>query len=118
MGKAQPGKTLGVFIHLAGDFVPAGLLTLLEQHGEPLASRFSYGLRYLERHNAAASDAPQQATARRFGAVSGRNPDPIGRNRLEKAANQRKLPASQNRHGACFVLPSTVFIPSTPTGRW
>lgn len=100
MGKAQPGKTLGVFIHLAGDFVPMGLLTLLEQYGEPLASRFSYGLRYLDRHNAApvdpvslpihGADAPEKGTELfpaeglvLFGGIRDAAPDGWGRRVIE-----------------------------------
>jgi serine/threonine-protein kinase HipA len=47
-----------VFIHLPGDIdaVPAGRLTMLEQGQTVLASRFSYGRRYLERANALAVD--------------------------------------------------------------
>ena len=56
MARTLPEKTLGVFIHLDGDFVPAGLLTLHEQQAQLLASHFSYGLRYLERANAAPID--------------------------------------------------------------
>jgi serine/threonine-protein kinase HipA len=43
-----------VFIHLPGetDAVPAGRLTMIEQGTELVASRFSYGRRYLERANA------------------------------------------------------------------
>ncbi len=56
MVKTTPEQTIGVFIHLDGDFVPAGLLTMLEQNAELLSSHFSYGLRYLDRHNAAPID--------------------------------------------------------------
>ena len=100
MGKAQPGKTLGVSIHLSGDFVPAGLLTLLEQRGELLASRFSYGLRYLDRHNAApvdpvslpihGADAPEKGTELfpaeglvLFGGIRDAAPDGWGRRVIE-----------------------------------
>ena len=108
MGKAQAEKTLGVFIHLAGDFVPAGLLTLLEQHGELLASRFSYGLRYLDRHNAApvdpvslpihGADAPEKGTELfpaeglvLFGGIRDAAPDGWGRRVIES-----RLQAPQN----------------------
>ncbi len=132
MGKAPAGKTLGVFIHLAGDFVPAGLLTLLEQSGELLASRFSYGLRYLDRHNAAPIDpvslpihganAPEKGTELfpaeglvLFGGIRDAAPDGWGRrvieSRLQAPLNSLPestylLEAGSERAGALDVRPS------------
>lgn len=132
MRKAQAGKTLGVFIHLAGDFVPAGLLTLLEQHGELLASRFSYGLRYLDRHNAAPVDpvslpihganTPERGTELfpaeglvLFGGIRDAAPDGWGRrvieSRLQAPLNSLPestylLEAGSERAGALDIRPS------------
>lgn len=44
-------KELMVFAHIDGEFVPAGLLLLSENRSETVASRFSYGARYLQRAN-------------------------------------------------------------------
>jgi serine/threonine-protein kinase HipA len=48
---AAKEKELAVFAHINGQFVPSGLLTLTEDGDETIASRFSYGSRYLERPN-------------------------------------------------------------------
>jgi serine/threonine-protein kinase HipA len=45
-------STLFVFTHLAGEFVPAGRLSLIEDGPDLIASEFAYGLKYLERGNA------------------------------------------------------------------
>lgn len=45
-------RAVYVFAHLAGEFVPAGKLELVEQGSELLASNFAYGQRYLDRANA------------------------------------------------------------------
>lgn len=45
-------RAVYVFAHLAGEFVPAGKLELVEQGSELLASNFAYGQRYLGRANA------------------------------------------------------------------
>ncbi len=40
-----------VFAHLDGEFVPAGILDLIEQANQLTASAFAYGQRYIERPN-------------------------------------------------------------------
>jgi len=45
-------RSLYVFAHLDGAFVPAGKLDLTEQDNQLLASTFAYGQRYIERPNA------------------------------------------------------------------
>jgi len=45
-------RKLTVFIHLDGEFCPAGILGLTELNAAVQASAFSYGLRYLDRSNA------------------------------------------------------------------
>ena len=47
---------LAVFMHLDGNFVPAGLLNLTEEGTNVIASSFTYGTRYIERANAAEID--------------------------------------------------------------
>lgn len=49
-------RSLYVFAHLDGAFVPAGKLDLTEQGNQLLASAFAYGLRYVERPNAVEID--------------------------------------------------------------
>ncbi len=53
---AAAEKKLIVFAHLDTDWVPCGQLTLIEDGPMVLASRFAYGLRYLDRHNAVELD--------------------------------------------------------------
>jgi serine/threonine-protein kinase HipA len=44
-------RSLYVFTHLDGEFVPAGKLNLIEQGNQLAASTFAYGQRYIERPN-------------------------------------------------------------------
>ena len=48
---AAKEKELAIFAHVDGQFVPAGLLTLTEDMGETISSRFAYGTKYLQRPN-------------------------------------------------------------------
>jgi serine/threonine-protein kinase HipA len=95
----MPEVTRFVAIHRPGATaaVPAGRLTMLEQGEQTLASRFSYGRRYLERANALAVDPvslPLDARARHedqapvngltlFGAIRDATPDAWGRRVIE-----------------------------------
>ena len=45
-------KTLGIFAHIDGEFVPAGKLDVAEEHADVRASSFQYGSIYLSRKNA------------------------------------------------------------------
>lgn len=56
MAKIAPTLRLAVFIHLGGDFVPAGLLNMTEAGKGELSSSFAYGLRYLNRDDVAEID--------------------------------------------------------------
>ena len=49
-------RSLYVFAHLDGEFVPAGKLDLIEQGNQLAASAFAYGQRYIERPNAVEID--------------------------------------------------------------
>ncbi len=127
-----------VFIHLPGetDAVPAGRLTLLEQGTALTASRFAYGLRYLERQGALPVDPialplnqgrggvellpPAGLTL--FGALRDAAPDAWGRRVIENRlrAPPNGLPVSvyldhagPYRSGALDVRATPT---STPTG--
>ncbi len=132
MARTTPEKTLGVFIHLDGDFVPAGLLTLYKQQAELLTSRFSYGLRYLDRPNAApvdpvslaihGQDVPERGSEifpveglTLFGGIRDAAPDGWGRRVIESRlhAPLNSLPesvylmeAGSERAGALDIRPS------------
>jgi serine/threonine-protein kinase HipA len=104
-----------VFIHLPGetDAVPAGRLHMIEQGTELVASRFSYGRRYLERANALPVDPVSLPLARgridaellpagglaMFGAVRDAAPDAWGRRVIE---NRLKAPPNG--------LPESVYL--------
>ena len=104
-----------VFIHLPGETeaVPAGRLTMLEQGTELVASRFSYGRRYVERANALPVDpvslplARGRGTAERvpaaglalFGALRDAAPDAWGRRVIE---NRLRAPPNG--------LPESVYL--------
>lgn len=45
-------KTLGIFAHVDGEFVPAGKLDIVEEHSDVRASSFQYGSIYLARKGA------------------------------------------------------------------
>lgn len=49
-------RSLYVFAHLDGEFIPAGKLDLIEQGNQLVASTFAYGQRYIERPNAVEID--------------------------------------------------------------
>ena len=70
MALVQP-RAVYVFAHLAGEFVPAGKLELVEQGSELLASNFAYGQRYLDRANALEID-PVSLGLRQRDAVRGK----------------------------------------------
>ncbi|MGE4291474.1 MAG: type II toxin-antitoxin system HipA family toxin [Desulfovibrio sp.] len=81
-----------VYLHLAGEFVPAGLLTL-HQTNDKVVSEFAYGRRYLERENAAPLDPLQLPLIRSefqtsgvFRAFQDASPDAWGRHLLDRAA--------------------------------
>ena len=104
-----------VFIHLPDetDAVPAGRLTMIEQGTELLASRFSYGRRYLERANALPVDPVSlplgqgrievellpAAGLTLFGAVRDAAPDAWGRRVIE---NRLRAPPNG--------LPESVYL--------
>lgn len=104
-----------VFIHLPGETeaVPAGRLTMLEQGTELVASRFSYGRRYLERANALPVDPVSLPLAQGrndaelvpaaglalFGAVRDAAPDAWGRRVIE---NRLRAPPNG--------LPESVYL--------
>ncbi|MEO8061641.1 MAG: HipA domain-containing protein [Pseudomonadota bacterium] len=104
-----------VFIHLPGetDAVPAGRLTMIEQGTELVASRFSYGRRYLERANALPVDPVSLPLAQgridaellpaaglaMFGAVRDAAPDAWGRRVIE---NRLRAPPNG--------LPESVYL--------
>jgi serine/threonine-protein kinase HipA len=104
-----------VFIHLPGetDAVPAGRLTMIEQGTELVASRFSYGRRYLERANALPVDPVSLPLAQGridvelvppagltlFGAVRDAAPDSWGRRVIE---NRLRAPPNG--------LPESVYL--------
>lgn len=63
MAKIPPTRKLAVFIHLGGDFVPAGLLNMTEAGEGEVTSSFAYGLRYLKRDDVAEIDPTSLAIA-------------------------------------------------------
>jgi serine/threonine-protein kinase HipA len=98
-----------VFVHLPGevDAVPAGTLTLT-QLGDEINSKFVYGTRYMQRHNALELDPfsllfraiprkPEEEIVPRnglqlFGAFRDATPDSWGRRVIEKQLNAVSLP--------------------------
>lgn len=81
-----------VYLHLRGDFVPAGLLTVM-QTGTRVTSEFVYGRRYLRRKDAVALDPLQlPLAAHRFSSkgmfrvFQDASPDGWGRHLLDRAA--------------------------------
>ena len=84
-----------VFVHLNGEFVPAGLLTFLSA-GHDSKSLFSYGLRYMQRPDAFALDPERlplmkgaietRANEVLFGAFCDASPDAWGKHVLDTAA--------------------------------
>ena len=84
-----------VFIHLDGEWLPCGFLTIQED-GRRIVSTFQYGLKYLERDNAVPVDPVSLPLSRGtftstdkapiFGAIRDASPDGWGRHLLERAA--------------------------------
>ena len=126
---AEHTLKLAVFAHLAGDWAPAGRLTLLEEGSETLGAKFSYGRRYILRPDALpiisgtegwlADPAQMQdmefvteGETRLFGAIRDAAPDAWGRrvieSRLKMPANSLPesrylLEAGANRSGALDI---------------
>lgn len=83
-----------VYLHLGGEFVPAGLLTM-HQTNDQVVSEFAYGRRYLERKKAASLDPLQLPLTRSdfqandvFRAFQDASPDAWGRHLLDRAAEE------------------------------
>jgi serine/threonine-protein kinase HipA len=90
----MPTDNAYVYLHLGGEFVPAGLLTM-HQDGREVVSTFAYGRRYLERKDAAPVDPLQLPLGRNehhtrgvFRAFQDASPDGWGRHLLDRAAEQ------------------------------
>jgi serine/threonine-protein kinase HipA len=138
--KEQP---LTVFAHLDGQFVPCGRLVLTEDAERLLASRFAYGLQYLDRPNALEVDPVslgiQHKSAVRgkdlfppnnlvaFGGIRDAAPDAWGRrvieSRLKVPTNSLPestylLHAGGQRVGALDIRPSLNSAPSPGYGTW
>jgi serine/threonine-protein kinase HipA len=87
-----------VFIHLGGQWVPCGYLTIIEDRREIL-STFQYGRKYLQRRDAIAVDPVQlplgedlfrsRPASPLFGAIRDTSPDGWGRHLLARAAEPR-----------------------------
>lgn len=100
-------STLFVFAHLAGEFAPAGRLSLIEDGTDLIASEFAYGLKYLERGNAIEVDPVSLSIAEKeavrgkallpagnlafFGGIRDAAPDAWGRRVIEA---KLKVPAN------------------------
>jgi serine/threonine-protein kinase HipA len=84
-----------VFIHLHGDWMPCGYLTI-RQDGRMIVSTFRYGLKYLARDHAVAIDPVQlplqqglftsTTAVPLFGGIRDASPDGWGRHLLDRAA--------------------------------
>jgi len=84
-----------VYIHLAGTFVPAGILSVENEGRRDAFARFSYGRKYLERPDAAAIDPVQLPLGRveyrtapgvpLFGGIRDAAPDAWGQHLLQTA---------------------------------
>ena len=90
----MPTDKTYVYIHLGGEFVPAGLLTM-HQDGREVVSTFAYGHRYLERRDAAPVDPLQLPLGQAeyhaggvFRAFQDASPDGWGRHLLDRAAER------------------------------
>jgi serine/threonine-protein kinase HipA len=122
-----------VFIHLPGetDAVPAGRLSMVERGTELVASRFSYGRRYLERANALPVDPVSLPLAQGrneaellpaaglvlFGAIRDAAPDAWGRRVIENRlrAPPNGLPESIYLDHAGPHRAGALDIRATPT---
>lgn len=97
----MPTDKTYVYLHLGGEFIPAGLLTM-HQDGQDVVSNFAYGRRYLERSGAAPVDPLQlplgfdnyyaQGVFRAFQDAS---PDGWGRHLLDRAAERHRVIPSE-----------------------
>lgn len=84
-----------VFIHLGGEWVPCGYLTILED-GREIVSTFQYGRKYIQRPDALAIDPVQLPLGETlfrsspacplFGGIRDAAPDGWGRHLLDRAA--------------------------------
>lgn len=90
-----------VYLHLGGEFVPAGLLTM-HQTNDRVVSEFAYGRRYLERNDAAPLDPLQLPLTRSefqtggvFRAFQDASPDAWGRHLLDRAAEDAGVVPSE-----------------------
>jgi serine/threonine-protein kinase HipA len=121
-----------VFIHLPGtiEAVPAGRLTLIEEGTTLMASRFAYGLRYLERSDALPVDPGLPLALGRggvellppaglalFGALRDATPDAWGRRVIENRlrAPPNGLPESTYLDHAGPYRSGALDIRQTPT---
>jgi serine/threonine-protein kinase HipA len=122
-----------VFIHLPGetDAVPAGRLTMVEQGTSLMASRFAYGLRYLERQGAlpvdpialplnqgrGGTESVPPAGLTLFGALRDAAPDAWGRRVIENRlrAPPNGLPESVYLDHAGPYRSGALDIRETPT---
>ncbi len=80
-----------VYLHLGGEFIPAGLLTM-HQDGHEVVFTFAHGRRYLERRDAAPVDPLQLPLGQAeyhaggvFRAFQDASPDGWGRHLLDRA---------------------------------
>lgn len=99
-----------VFIHLDGEWLPCGFLTIRED-GRRIVSTFQYGLKYLARDNAIPVDPvvlplsrgtfTSSRNAPIFGAIRDVSPDGWGRHLLDRAAE----PNSPSEFEYLTVLP-------------
>jgi len=90
----MPTDKTYVYLHLDGEFVPAGLLTM-RQDGREAVSTFAYGRRYLERSDTVPVDPLQLPLGRTeyhaggvFRAFQDASPDGWGRHLLDRAAER------------------------------
>lgn len=134
-------RSLFVFAHLDGDFLPAGKLDLTEQGNQLVASTFAYGQRYLERPNALEIDPvglslrdKSAVRAKRlvppngltfFGGIRDATPDAWGRRVIESrhqvpanslAESTYLLEAGSERVGALDVRESLTTPASVARG--
>ena len=90
-----------VYIHLAGTFVPAGILSVENERRRDTFARFSYGRKYLERPDAVAIDPVQlplgpaeyrtASGVPLFSGIRDAAPDAWGQNLLQTAFPDRTL---------------------------
>jgi len=130
----MPSNETYVYLHLDGEFVPAGLLTM-HQNNEDVVSEFAYGRRYLERLDATPIDPLQlpltgreHQTAGVFRGFQDASPDSWGRHLLDRAAEDEGVVPTEyeyltvqdqeNRIGAIAFGPDLNGPrPNTPSWR-